>query len=137
MSTIIKSLFLFTFLISNFSFGQESDECPHQKDSLTGIYHAIVPEEEPVFGEGENELINYLTLNLEYPENCEQMAGTIYASFFIMKDGSVQHIHILKSFNAQFNTTVIDALSNMPKWKPGMCNSQPVNTRFILPIIIN
>lgn len=91
----------------------------------------------PEFIGGTDALMKYIKNQLQYPEweRKKEIEGTVYATFVIETDGSVQKIQILRSVEGakNFDKEVERILSTMPKWKPGMENGQPVPVQFNLP----
>jgi protein TonB len=53
----------------------------------------------------------------------------------ISRDGSVNQAEILRDeIGFECAEQVVDVVKNMPKWKPGMQGTHPVNVRYILPV---
>lgn len=74
--------------------------------------------------------------SLCYPEAeaKAKVEGRVIASFWVMRDGSVGNISILKSPNEAFTNEILRLLSSSPKWTPGSQRGQTVPLKFTIPI---
>ncbi|NNM15922.1 MAG: energy transducer TonB, partial [Bacteroidia bacterium] len=75
---------------------------------------------------------------MDYPLNARQNAatGTVYVTFVIDKSGKVLSPEVLKSVDGypEFSTEAVRLVSEMPTWKPGTIDDEPVNVRYNLPV---
>ena len=55
-------------------------------------------------------------------------------AFFILKDGSVSEIKVLKGENELLKKEAIRVVEAMPKWTPGKQKGEPVNVRYVMPV---
>lgn len=88
------------------------------------------------FPGGIEELIMFVCMNVEYPEQARtaEVEGTVYASFCIDKDGSVSNITILKDIGYGCGDEVVKMLKSMPQWKPAKIRGKNVRSEFNLPV---
>ena len=95
-----------------------------------------VCDELPIFPGGMQKLFQYLGENIQYPEEAQknEIEETIILAFFILKDGSVSEIKVLKGENELLKKEAIRVVEAMPKWTPGKQKGEPVNVRYVLPV---
>ncbi len=87
----------------------------------------------PQFYGGYEDLMNYLCNNIRYPQDSVQ--GLVIAEFIIEKDGSISHVHILRSAGKTMDNEVIRLLQEMPKWEPAYNeNNEPVRIKMAIPV---
>lgn len=93
-------------------------------------------EKEPNFIGGPEALMEFIKNEMQYPaislENKEQ--GTVYISFIVNKDGSIEKPEIRKGVSAALDKEAKRIINNMPKWIPGEQAGREVRVRFTLPI---
>ncbi len=103
----------------------------------TGKIYTIV-DEMPSFPGGEKQMIKFLKANLKYPlhEKAAHIAGNCYITFVVEKDGSIQHIKMLKGVEggAGCDWEVMRVVKLMPDWKPGKYHGSIVRTQYNLPV---
>lgn len=140
----LKSIFILFLGFSSISiFSQQivDDKVPAQEKSNTELEHTNDLEMEVDVSPSFPNLNQYLSSKIIYPqsaiENGEE--GKVYLSFIVEKDGSVSNVRIVKSsgYRALYRALdheAIRVLSQMPPWKPGIKNGQPVRTKFQLPV---
>lgn len=83
----------------------------------------------PYFPGGNERFDKYITQNAKYHQD-----ASVGAQFVVEKDGSLSHITIIRSANAEADAECIRLLQNCPKWKPGMQNKELVrvmHTAFV------
>ena len=93
-------------------------------------------EVKPEFPGGEGELMNWLAHNLKYPESMvtQEIEGREVVGFVVQPDGRVSNFSILRSVCPAADAEVMRLLSEMPLWKPGTVNGEPVACNYTLPI---
>lgn len=96
----------------------------------------LLVEEMPIFNFGFQNLTKYIESTIIYPLEClkYKIEGQVIVSFVVNKEGKSENIEILKSTNRAFNCESIRVISNLPKWKPAIHNSKPVNIKLTIPI---
>jgi TonB family protein len=95
-----------------------------------------VAEVMPEFQGGMDALMSFLGKNVKYPEK-EKIDGVeenVIVQFTIKSDGSVDDVNVLKGENENLKAAAVKAIKNMPKWKPGMQDGEPVAVRYTIPV---
>ena len=95
-----------------------------------------VAEVMPEFPGGTQALFEFISKNLEYPQNAidGQIEGRVIVQFVVDKAGKVDNIQVVRSIDKMLDQAAIDVVRALPAWKPGMQNGKPVNVRYTLPI---
>jgi TonB family protein len=90
----------------------------------------------PEFPGGTAKMMEYIVNNLKYPQSAIDagIVGTVYVSFVVNKDGTLDTLKILRGINHDCDEEAKRVIENMPRWKPGMQAKKPVNVQYILPI---
>ena len=99
----------------------------------TTIYELEMLDSEPRFKGGDQDLMDYLMQNLEYPKFASG-SGRVLVSYVVNADGSISNV---KAVNKQERALIAEAervVKNMPKWTPGYLNGKPVRVKYTLPI---
>lgn len=96
-----------------------------------------VCDELPSFPGGNQKLFQYLGENIQYPVEAQKnkIEGRVFLEFFILKDGSVSEVKVIRSANELLDKEAIRVVESMPKWTPGKNKGEPVNVRYVLPVI--
>jgi TonB family protein len=78
----------------------------------------------------------YLSQNLSYPEKAkkEGIEGTVYVSFVVEVDGSIQGVELLRGIGGGCDEEALRVVRNAPDWEPGRQKDQTVNVRMRVPI---
>ncbi len=78
----------------------------------------------------------YLEKNLHYPDQARESntQGRVAVKFVVNEDGSVSDVTVTKSIGGGCDEEARRVVANMPKWKPGKQNGNPVKVYFTLPI---
>lgn len=119
-----------------------SQEAPMPDTSITGasdvdkLYNVNTVSTKPEFPGGQNALLQYLQTNLKYPEQSREndIAGKVYLSFVIEKDGSLREITIINGLDNACNEEATRVLQHSPRWEPGRLGGRPVRTIYTLSI---
>jgi len=71
-----------------------------------------------------------------YPQAAieNKIRGTVFLTFIVEKDGSVSNVTIIKGVHPLLDDEAIKAISDSPKWSPGLQRGQPVRVRFQIPL---
>jgi TonB family protein len=90
----------------------------------------------PKFPGGLNALMNYLATNIKYPEKAKKdnVHGRVFINFIVEKNGKVSHAKVLRGISKECDQESLRVVSNMPNWKPGLKDGQPVRVSYNLPI---
>ncbi len=101
--------------------------------------------EEPLFqvevmptfkGGGLNNFRTWIGKRTNYPQAAidNKIRGTVFLTFVVEKDGSVSNVIILKGVHPLLDEEAVKAISESPKWTPGLQRGQPVRVRFQIPL---
>jgi protein TonB len=71
-----------------------------------------------------------------YPQAAieNRIRGTVYLTFIVEKDGSVSSVTVVKGVDPLLNESAVKAISESPKWTPGLQRGQPVRVRYSIPM---
>ena len=90
-------------------------------------------EEMPAAGYNLNK---YLAKNIVYPrkERKTGVEGRVIVRFVIDEDGMVDDVVVVQKVSPRLDAEAVRVISQMPQWKPGKQNGEPVKVYFTLPI---
>lgn len=71
-----------------------------------------------------------------YPQAAidNKIRGTVFLTFIVEKDGSVTNVTVTKGVSPLLDNEAIKAISESPRWSPGLQRGQPVRVRFQIPL---
>jgi protein TonB len=74
-----------------------------------------------------------------YPQAAieNKIRGTVFLTFIVEKDGSVSNVTVVKGVHPLLDDEALKAISDSPKWSPGLQRGQPVRVRFQIPLTFN
>ena len=124
------------FRLNNESSDRGVTEAPRKaKVDEQGVYQ--VCEEMPDFPGGMRNCMNYLSKNINYPENCkkEGIQGRVIVQFVVDKNGSIQDAKVVRSIHPSLDKEALRVVENMPKWKPGKHKGEAVKVRYTIPVM--
>jgi protein TonB len=101
--------------------------------------------EEPLFivevmpsfkGGDQNKFRDWVSKRTNYPQAAidNKIRGTVYLTFIVEKDGSVSNVNVIKGVHPLLDNEAVKAISESPKWTPGLQRGQPVRVRFQIPL---
>ncbi len=91
----------------------------------------------PVYLGGNENFIYELAIHLQYPEDAfnKGLAGRVFVSFVIDKNGKASNYQILKSAGQVFDDEAIRALKSIPEnWFPGILDGKAVDIELSYPV---
>jgi len=94
----------------------------------------------PSFRGGDlNKFRDWVQKRTNYPQAAidNKITGTVFLTFIVEKDGSVTSVTVLKGVDPLLDEASIKAISESPKWTPGLQRGQPVRVRFQIPLNFN
>jgi len=96
----------------------------------------FIVEEQPEFPGGIDSLKNFISTNLQYPQQAREkgIQGRVFVNFVIDDKGNIINIKILSGVDPLLDAEAIRIVQSMPKWKPGKQRGKPVYVSFNLPI---
>ena len=106
---------------------------PEGNNQSSKVYD--VPETMPEFPGGTQALMEYIRNNIKWPDEESSVQGRVIVSFVVEKDGSVSNAKVVKSVHPAFDAEALRVVNGMPKWIPGKQNGEPVNTKYVMPVI--
>jgi protein TonB len=104
--------------------------------ALETILETTVVDQLPEFPGGEDELIKFLTENMNYPELAREKGteGRVVIGFVVNKEGEIDELKLKRGIGDGCDNEAIRVVNKMPKWKPAKFNGKPVSVYFDLPI---
>lgn len=95
-----------------------------------------VVEEAPIPLGGMQGWNEYLSSNLEYPEDAIDagIEGTVYVVFIVTKEGKIEQPEILRGVSPSIDQEALRVISLAPDWTPGKQRGREMNVRMRLPI---
>jgi TonB family protein len=90
----------------------------------------------PAFMTGEQGLMNYIKVNIEYPKIAmdNHISGLVLVYFTVNASGELEKLVASSYPHPALMREAIRIVKAMPKWKPATLNGKPVAARFILPV---
>ena len=105
------------------------------KQSDKKIFRVV--EEMPKFKGGDAKLMEFLMMNMKYPESAikAKQQGRAVVGFVVGKDGTVSDVYIEKSTGYDvLDNEAMRVVKSMPAWEPGKQKGKPVNVKYFVPI---
>lgn len=105
------------------------------QQSATKAYEVV--EVMPKFKGGESAMMEFLMMNMKYPQAAvkAKQQGMAIVGFVVRKDGTVSDVHITKSAGyAVLDEEAMRVVKSMPAWEPGKQKGKPVNVKYNVPI---
>ena len=99
------------------------------------IYSTAGIEVKPDFPGGMAKFYKFVGNNYRTPEE-EGLAGKVYVTFVVEKDGSLTDIKVVRDIGYGTGKEAIRVLKSCPKWNPGEQNGKKVRVLYSLPITI-
>ena len=96
-----------------------------------------VVEVMPKFKGGDAKLMEFLMMNMKYPESAikAKQQGRAIVGFVVGKDGTVSDVYIEKSTGYDvLDNEAIRVVKSMPAWEPGKQKGKPVDVKYFVPI---
>jgi protein TonB len=97
----------------------------------------FIVEVMPTFKGGDlNKFRDWVGQRTKYPEEAitNKIRGTVFLTFIVEKDGTVSNVTVTKGVNPLLDEEAVKAISESPKWSPGLQRGQPVRVRFLIPL---
>ncbi|MBM3436067.1 MAG: TonB family protein [Bacteroidetes bacterium] len=107
---------------------------PEDEPEDNGFFTVV--EEQPSFPGGYAALLKYIKDHLDYPQTAREigLAGTVYVSFIVWKDGSIRNVVLQRGIGGGCDEAALHVIENMPSWIPGKQRTVPVNVQMVLPV---
>ena len=91
----------------------------------------------PIYPGGASSLDNYITENIEYPQDAvdNNAEGTVYVQFGVDEKGNISNVSTIgNKIGFGLEEEAVRVVSKMPKWTPGQVKGKTVKTWRTLPI---
>ena len=113
---------------------EETPNFPFPPRNMEPVVQA--PDEEASFPGGQQELMNWLSQNMQYPAEAMQkgIQGRVMVGFVINKDGTVDEVKVVRSVDPALDAEAVRVIKAMPKWTPGKKDGKVVRVGYTLPI---
>ena len=87
-------------------------------------------------GGGLDRFRDWVQKRASYPRAAidNRITGTVYLTFIVEKDGSVSNVTIVKGVNPLLDNEAVKAISESPKWTPGLQRGEAVRVRYSIPL---
>lgn len=87
-------------------------------------------------GGGIDKFRGWVQSRTTYPQEAiiKKIKGKVYLTFIVEKDGSVSNVTIVKGVDPLLDQEAIKAISESPKWTPGLQRGVPVRVRYSIPL---
>ena len=81
-------------------------------------------------------LKNYIFSNLCYPLDAQEkgIEGEVQVHFCVQKNGETTHIRIIKSVHPLLDSTTLQLIQAMPRWKPFTQEFAPDSLSYTIPV---
>ncbi|MCB0736284.1 MAG: TonB family protein [Bacteroidetes bacterium] len=90
----------------------------------------------PQYPGGMNAMYKWLGKHLVYPNQLTSIhiEGVVLVEFVVGKDGYISEITVLHQDHPLFSKAVLETMTKMPKWQPGIFRGQAVACSFRMPV---
>jgi periplasmic protein TonB len=87
-------------------------------------------------GGGLDKFREWIMKRTSYPQAAyeKKIRGTVFLTFIVEKDGSVSNVTVVKGVDPLLDNEAVKAISESPKWAPGLQRGQPVRVRYSIPL---
>jgi periplasmic protein TonB len=111
----MKNLIFLLLLQHGIAFAQMPDSTLRKAETEGCI---LFPEPRPQFPGGEKALLKFISDSLRYPIHAKEnnIAGKVYATFVVEKDGRLTGVRILRGIGYGCDEEAVRLIQGMPKW---------------------
>ena len=87
-------------------------------------------------GGGIDKFRDWVQKRTNYPQPAidRKIRGKVILTFIVEKDGSVSNVTIVKGIDPLLDDAAVKAISESPRWTPGMQRGEPARVRYIIPL---
>jgi protein TonB len=113
------------------------DEMSSGQDGTATDEPFFLVEVMPSFkGGGLEKFREWVTKRTNYPQAAydKKIRGTVFLTFIVERDGSVSNVTVVKGVDPLLDNEAIKAISESPKWTPGLQRGEPVRVRYSIPL---
>ena len=119
--------------------------CPIKDMESPELVRLLLVGEDPVYQIADNmpefpggmiACLQYLARNIKYPVTAQKEGaqGKVIVQMVIEKDGSVDHVSIVRSITPELDAEAARVVKSMPKWKPATVKDKAVRCRYTVPV---
>ena len=119
--------------------------CPIKDMENPELVRLLLVGEDPVYQIADNmpefpggmiACLQYLARNIKYPVTAQKEGaqGKVIVQMVIEKDGSVDHVSIVRSITPELDAEAARVAKSMPKWKPATVKDKAVRCRYTVPV---
>lgn len=104
-----------------------------QSDTKTFTVVEVMPQ----FKGGNKAMMDFLMMNMKYPESAAKakQQGRAVVGFVVGKDGTINDVYIVKSTGYDvLDNEAMRVVKSMPAWEPGKQKGKPVDVKYFVPI---
>ena len=115
----------------------ETPEEMLKKNPNAAIPFSVV-ENKPTFNDSDaNEFSKWVSEQMQYPQDAidQNIQGRVVLQFTVNKEGQVEDVHVVRGVNEALDNEAVRVVTASPKWEPGTQNGNPVNVRYIFPVV--
>jgi protein TonB len=139
MKQILLILFVLFSIKTCFSQTQNSEViAPDAVEVAPQEETFVIVEKMPEYPGGQSALMNYLSSNIQYPEECRKMGveGKVFVKFIVDALGNIINVQVLRGVTdgKLLEKEAVRVVKSMPKWQPGTQGGKAVSVYFTLPI---
>lgn len=91
----------------------------------------------PRFQDGDlNDFRNWVMSQIHYPDETIKSgkSGRVIVQFIVEKDGSVDNVTLLESFDKAAGEECLRVVKSSPKWTPGVQDGKYVRVKYVIPV---
>lgn len=87
-------------------------------------------------GGGLDKFRDWIQKRTSYPQAAydRKIRGTVVLTFIVEKDGSVSNVTVVKGVDPLLDDEALKAITESPKWTPGLQRGEPARVRFLIPL---
>jgi len=106
------------------------------EDEIAEETFVLLPEVQAEYQGGQAAFLKFLSKNIKYPKQAVRMTveGTVYVQFIVEKDGSLNHIELVRGIGSGCDEEAIRVVGKSKKWKPAKQRGLPVRQKMVIPI---
>jgi len=107
------------------------------QDGMTLDEPFVMVEIMPSFKGGDiGKFREWVARRTNYPQAAydNKIRGTVFLTFIVERDGSVSNVTVVQGVDPLLDNEAVKAISDSPKWTPGLQRGQPVRVRFSIPL---
>ena len=125
-----RIIFIVLAIMATLSINAQSKETPVEET----VYNTV--EEMPQFPGGPSALFEYLSTNIQYPNDAYEngIQGRVIVTFIVEKDGSISNAKVSKTVNPSLDEEAQRLVKSMPHWIPGKQHGEPVRVKYTVPV---